>query len=88
VSDDRPALLAIQHVPWEGPKNLDALPKPMQQPRLPLILGGPRSLRLAVALADEYNTAMSRRRRSPTSASASMRPAKRPTATPRACRSR
>jgi F420-dependent oxidoreductase-like protein len=43
-------------------KNLDAQPKPMQQPRLPLILGGkggPRSLRLAVALADEYNTVMS-----------------------------
>lgn len=43
-------------------KNLDALPKPMQQPRLPLILGGrggPRSLRLAAALADEYNTVMS-----------------------------
>ena len=43
-------------------KNLDAMPKPMRQPRLPLILGGkggPRSLRLAVALADEYNTVMS-----------------------------
>jgi F420-dependent oxidoreductase-like protein len=43
-------------------KNLDALPKPMRQPRLPLILGGrggPRSLRLAAALADEYNTVMS-----------------------------
>jgi F420-dependent oxidoreductase-like protein len=43
-------------------KNLDALPKPMQEPRLPLILGGkggPRSLRLAAALADEYNTVMS-----------------------------
>jgi F420-dependent oxidoreductase-like protein len=43
-------------------KNLDPLPKPMQQPRLPLILGGkggPRSLRLAAALADEYNTVMS-----------------------------
>jgi F420-dependent oxidoreductase-like protein len=42
-------------------KNLDALPKPMQEPRLPLILGGrggPRSLRLAAALADEYNTVM------------------------------
>jgi F420-dependent oxidoreductase-like protein len=42
--------------------NLDALPKPMQEPRLPLILGGkggPRSLRLAAALADEYNTVMS-----------------------------
>jgi F420-dependent oxidoreductase-like protein len=43
-------------------KNLDAMPKPIQQPRLPLILGGkggPRSLRLAAALADEYNTVMS-----------------------------
>jgi len=43
-------------------QNLDALPKPIQQPRLPLILGGsggPRSLRLAAALADEYNTVMS-----------------------------
>ncbi len=43
-------------------QNLDALPKPMQEPRLPLILGGkggPRSLRLAAALADEYNTVMS-----------------------------
>lgn len=42
--------------------NLDARPKPTQQPRLPLILGGsggPRSLRLAAALADEYNTVMS-----------------------------
>ncbi len=42
--------------------NLDPLPNPMQQPRLPLILGGkggPRSLRLAAALADEYNTVMS-----------------------------
>jgi len=41
--------------------NLDPLPRPMQQPRLPLILGGrggPRSLRLAAALADEYNTVM------------------------------
>jgi alkanesulfonate monooxygenase SsuD/methylene tetrahydromethanopterin reductase-like flavin-dependent oxidoreductase (luciferase family) len=39
---------------------LDALPKPVQQP-LPLILGGrggPRSLRLAARLADEYNTVM------------------------------
>jgi F420-dependent oxidoreductase-like protein len=43
-------------------QNLDALPKPIQEPRLPLILGGkggPRSLRLAAALADEYNTVMS-----------------------------
>lgn len=40
---------------------LDALPKPLQQP-LPLILGGkggPRSLRLAARYADEYNTVMS-----------------------------
>src|SRR6185369_14440055 len=40
--------------------DLDALPKPVQQP-LPLILGGrggPRSLRLAARYADEYNTVM------------------------------
>jgi F420-dependent oxidoreductase-like protein len=43
-------------------ENLDALPKPVQKPRPPLILGGsggPRSLRLAAAFADEYNTVMS-----------------------------
>jgi alkanesulfonate monooxygenase SsuD/methylene tetrahydromethanopterin reductase-like flavin-dependent oxidoreductase (luciferase family) len=43
-------------------KELDALPKPVQQPRPPLILGGkggPRSLRLAARYADEYNTVMS-----------------------------
>jgi F420-dependent oxidoreductase-like protein len=43
-------------------QNLDALPKPVQKPRPPLILGGsggPRSLRLAAAFADEYNTVMS-----------------------------
>jgi len=43
-------------------ENLDPLPKPVRQPRLPLILGGkggPRSLRLAAALADEYNTTTS-----------------------------
>jgi F420-dependent oxidoreductase-like protein len=42
--------------------DLDALPKPVQQPRPPLILGGkggPRSLRLAARYADEYNTVMS-----------------------------
>jgi F420-dependent oxidoreductase-like protein len=41
---------------------LDALPKPVQRPRPPLILGAkgrPRSLRLAARYADEYNTAMS-----------------------------
>jgi F420-dependent oxidoreductase-like protein len=43
-------------------KELDALPKPVQQPRPPLILGGkggPRSLCLAARYADEYNTVMS-----------------------------
>jgi F420-dependent oxidoreductase-like protein len=43
-------------------RELDALPKPVQQPRPPLILGGkggPRSLRLAARYADEYNTVMS-----------------------------
>jgi F420-dependent oxidoreductase-like protein len=42
-------------------KDLDALPKPVQQPRPPLILGGrggPRSLRLAAGYADEYNCVM------------------------------
>jgi F420-dependent oxidoreductase-like protein len=41
-------------------RELDALPKPVQQ-SLPLILGGrggPRSLRLAARYADEYNTVM------------------------------
>jgi F420-dependent oxidoreductase-like protein len=40
-------------------KDLDALPKPVQRPRPPFIVGGsggPRSLRLAVRWADEYNT--------------------------------
>ena len=43
-------------------QQLNALPKPVQQPRPPLILGGkggPRSLRLAARYADEYNTVMS-----------------------------
>ena len=42
-------------------RELDALPKPVQRPRPPLILGGrggPRSLRLAARYADEYNTVM------------------------------
>jgi alkanesulfonate monooxygenase SsuD/methylene tetrahydromethanopterin reductase-like flavin-dependent oxidoreductase (luciferase family) len=37
----------------------DAWPKPVQQPRPPIIVGGaakPRSVRAAVAFADEYNT--------------------------------
>jgi F420-dependent oxidoreductase-like protein len=40
-------------------EDLDALPKPVQQPHPPLILGGsggPRSLALAARFADEYNT--------------------------------
>jgi F420-dependent oxidoreductase-like protein len=42
-------------------RQLDARPKPVQQPRPPLILGGkggPRGLRLAARYADEYNTVM------------------------------
>ena len=44
---------------YYGAEGLDALPKPLQKPRPPLILGakgGPRSLRLAARFADEYNT--------------------------------
>ncbi len=40
-------------------KDLDAQPKPVQRPRPPFIIGGsggPRSLRIAVRWADEYNT--------------------------------
>jgi F420-dependent oxidoreductase-like protein len=40
-------------------ENLDARPKPVQQPRPPLIVGGaagPRSAALAARYADEYNT--------------------------------
>jgi len=43
-------------------KELDAQPKPIQQPQPPLILGGrggDRSLRLAARFADEYNTVFS-----------------------------
>ncbi len=43
-------------------RELDALPKPVQRPRPPLILGGsggPRSLRMAARWADEYNVVMS-----------------------------
>ncbi len=42
-------------------RDVDALPKPVQRPHPPLILGGkggPRSLRLAARFADEYNTVM------------------------------
>jgi F420-dependent oxidoreductase-like protein len=40
-------------------RDLEALPKPVQRPRPPLIVGGqggPRSLALAARFADEYNT--------------------------------
>ncbi len=42
-------------------EDLDALPKPVQSPHPPLILGGsggPRSLRLAARYADEYNAVL------------------------------
>jgi alkanesulfonate monooxygenase SsuD/methylene tetrahydromethanopterin reductase-like flavin-dependent oxidoreductase (luciferase family) len=62
--------LEIVHRSWKpGPfsfhgehyvvDDLDALPKPVQQPHPPLIVGGsggPRSLKLAAQWADEYNT--------------------------------
>jgi F420-dependent oxidoreductase-like protein len=62
--------LEIVHRQWEDGafsfdgeyfqiKELDAQPKPLQHPHPPLIIGGygkPRSLRLAVEWADEYNT--------------------------------
>src|SRR3954452_24713925 len=62
--------LEIVHRSWKpGPfsfhgehyaiEELDALPKPVQQPHPPLIVGGsggPRSLELAARWADEYNT--------------------------------
>ena len=40
-------------------ENLDALPRPVQRPRLPIVMGGsagPRGLALAARWADEYNT--------------------------------
>jgi alkanesulfonate monooxygenase SsuD/methylene tetrahydromethanopterin reductase-like flavin-dependent oxidoreductase (luciferase family) len=40
-------------------EDLDALPKPVQRPGPPVVIGGsggPRSLRLAARYADEYNT--------------------------------
>jgi F420-dependent oxidoreductase-like protein len=40
-------------------EDLDALPKPVQRPGPPIVIGGsgrPRSLRLAATYADEYNT--------------------------------
>ena len=62
--------LEVVHSSWKpGPfsfagehyriADLDALPKPVQEPHPPLIVGGsggPRSLALAARFADEYNT--------------------------------
>ena len=56
---DGPFSFAGEHFRAE---DLDALPKPLQSPHPPLILGGaggPRSLRLAARYADEYNAVMS-----------------------------
>src|SRR5207244_3964331 len=51
------------HVSFEGRhyrlEDCTSLPRPLQSPRPPLILGGmagPRSVALAVRFADEYNT--------------------------------
>jgi F420-dependent oxidoreductase-like protein len=40
-------------------ENLDALPKPVQRPRMPIVMGGsggPRGMAIAARWADEYNT--------------------------------
>jgi len=40
-------------------ENLEALPKPLQRPRPPIVMGGsgaPRGMRIAARWADEYNT--------------------------------
>jgi F420-dependent oxidoreductase-like protein len=57
--DEEPLTFEGKHYTIE---NLDALPKPVQHPRLPIIMGGsagPRSLKLAARWADEYNTVFS-----------------------------
>jgi F420-dependent oxidoreductase-like protein len=54
--EDEPFSFDGQHYKIE---NLNALPKPAQRPRLPIIMGGsagPRSVKLAARWADEYNT--------------------------------
>jgi len=48
-----------RHYQLEGFEPAGALPKPVQQPHLPIVLGGhggPRSAALAARWADEYNT--------------------------------
>jgi alkanesulfonate monooxygenase SsuD/methylene tetrahydromethanopterin reductase-like flavin-dependent oxidoreductase (luciferase family) len=55
--DELDSQLTEIHRQWA--EGSDAWPKPMQQPRPPIIVGGaakPRSVRAAVAFADEYNT--------------------------------
>jgi alkanesulfonate monooxygenase SsuD/methylene tetrahydromethanopterin reductase-like flavin-dependent oxidoreductase (luciferase family) len=55
--DELDGQLAEIHRQWAD--GSDAWPKPVQQPRPPIIVGGaakPRSVRAAVAFADEYNT--------------------------------
>jgi F420-dependent oxidoreductase-like protein len=57
--EDEPFSFDGEHYKIE---NLNAQPKPVQRPRLPIITGGsagPRSLRLAAEWADEYNTVFS-----------------------------
>ena len=66
-----------------------ALPKPVQQPRPPVIVGGwgpKRTPRLAATFADEFNVPFQTRRRlRPASSTASAPPARRPVATRRRC---
>ena len=86
-----PRAPSTSRAPTTRRDELDARPKPVQQPRPPLILGGsggPRSLRLAARYADEYNTVMSTAEEIADLRSASTRPAKPRTATRRPCRSR
>ncbi len=55
--DELDRQLAEIHRQWA--EGSEAFPKPFQQPRPPIIVGGaakPRSVRAAVAFADEYNT--------------------------------
>jgi alkanesulfonate monooxygenase SsuD/methylene tetrahydromethanopterin reductase-like flavin-dependent oxidoreductase (luciferase family) len=55
--DELDRQLAEIHRQWAD--DSDAWPKPVQRPRPPIIVGGaakPRSVRAAVAFADEYNT--------------------------------
>jgi F420-dependent oxidoreductase-like protein len=54
--EDEPFSFDGQHYKVE---DLNAQPKPVQRPRLPIVMGGsagPRSLKLAAQWADEYNT--------------------------------